>query len=134
MFARIYELPLGVLHGGSECEFLFFFRQAANNFAFIYPRRFGKSATCRKKRRDRSRRGFFFFPPEAGPSLSWRIPAVPLSPFPDRSLITASLINSLCVCAGMPELSGRPAGGTVCQVQREELQGPQLRLGAFRRR
>lgn len=34
----------------------------------------------------------------------------------------------------MPELSGRPADGTVRQVQREKLQGSQLRLGALRRR
>lgn len=102
----------------------FVWSEAANNFTFIYPQPFGKSATCRKKRRDRS--FFLTFP------LSM---VTPLSPPPSgRFLITVSLINPLRVCAGMPELPGRLAGGTVRQVQREELQGSQLRLGALRGR
>lgn len=112
----------------------FFLPEAANNFTFIYSQRFGKSTTCRKKQRDRSRRLFFPSPLQESRTVSFSIVTLYTLSSPDRSLITVSLINPLRVCAGMPELPGRLADGTVRQVQREELQGSQLCLGALRRR
>jgi len=129
MFARIYELPLGV-HGGSECEFFFFFAWPQIILPLFTLGALGKARRAVKSDAI-DLAGFFFLPGNRTVSFSTTI--VSLLPL-DRSLITASLINPICICAGMPELCGRLAGRTVRQVQWEDVYGSQLRLDTLRGR